>query len=165
MAYKIVAPNIVGWQPIAVTDTTQNHALGTVVIAQDPTYGQGEFIYLLGVASTAIADMVIWDGTTYATTRAATTANQGRPVAWAMSACVAANYGWYQISGTAVANKSAVSFAATVALGVNSTAKVGASASGKQILGARTANAATVASATATITVVCERPHLQGRVT
>lgn len=166
MAYKIVSPALVGWQPIAVTDTTQNHALGTIVVAQDATYGQGEFIYLLGVASTAVGDMVIWDGTTYATTRAATTANQGRPVAWAMSASVAANWGWYQISGTAVANKSTgITFAATVALGVNSTAKVGASASGKQILGARTANAATVASATTTVTVVCERPHLQGRVT
>ena len=53
MAYVISTP-LAGFQPIAVTDTTQNHALGTIVQAVDPTYGAGEFIYLKGVASTAV---------------------------------------------------------------------------------------------------------------
>lgn len=146
---------------------TPPNTLGQVVRAFDPTFGEGEFIYLKGVASTVVGSLVTWDGTTYATTLAATTANQGRPVAVSMSANVAATtFGWYQIGGTAVVAKSTgITFAATVALGVNSTGKVGAVASGKQILGARTANAATVASATTTVNVVMDRPHLQGRIT
>jgi propanediol dehydratase large subunit len=134
--------------------------------AFDPTYGAGEFILLVGVASTAIGSLVTYDGTTYQTTLAAVTSNQARPVAVAMSACTAGLFGWYQIEGTAVVSKSTSSnFAATVALGIKSVGKVGATSSGKEILGARTANAATVASATTTVTVVMNRPHLQGRVT
>jgi hypothetical protein len=83
-----------------------------------------------------------------------------------MSANLAGTFGWYQIEGTAVAVKStSTKFNATVALGVFSTGKVGATGSGKEILGARTANAATVASATTTVNVVMNRPHLQGRIT
>lgn len=146
---------------------TPPNVLGSIVRAFDPTYGEGEFILLKGVASTAIGSAVTWDGTTYATTLCATTANQGRPIAFSMAANTAATtFSWYQIGGTAVALKSTgVSIAPTVALGINSTGKVGNVASGKQILGARTANAATVASATTTVTVVMNRPHLQGRVT
>ena len=43
MAYVINTP-IVGYQGIALTDTTKNHALGTIVTATDPSYGAGEFI-------------------------------------------------------------------------------------------------------------------------
>lgn len=179
MAYTIFAPNLAGILPIANIDagyTPPNTSTvaptlpmyeGMRVQGQDPTFGMGEFILLNGVASTAVGSLVIYDGTTYATTLAPVTANQGRPVAIAMSANIdPLKWGWYQISGTAVVAKSTgITFAATVALGVNSTGKVGASASGKQILGARTANAATVASATTTVNVVLDRPHLQGRVT
>ena len=140
--------------------------LGQVERAFDPTYGAGEFILLVGVASTTIGSLVTYDGTTYQTTLAAVTSNQARPVAVAMSACTAGLFGWYQIEGTAVVSKSTSSnFAATVALGIKSVGKVGATSSGKEILGARTANTATVASATTTVTVVMNRPHLQGRVT
>jgi hypothetical protein len=99
MAYSIVNPEI-GYQPIAVTDTVQAHPLGTIVRASDPTYGAGEFIYLKGVASTAIGSWVTYsydDGTT-----ALLAANAIDPVAVAMSANVANQYGWYQISGKAV---------------------------------------------------------------
>lgn len=154
---------LVGGQPIANTETTQNHPLGTITRGWDPTFGEGEFIYLLGVASTAVGDLVVWDGVTYATTRAPVTANLGRGVAVAMSANVASQYGWYQIGGTAVINKSAVVLANTTAIGINSTAKIGASASGKQILNARTANSTVSATATARVTI--NRPFLQGRVT
>lgn len=144
---------------------TLPNKLGMVVRAFDPTYGEGEFILLKGVASTAVGSLVTWDGTTYATTLCATTANQARPVAVAMSANTSSStYGWYQIGGTAVVTRTTgVKLNPTVAIGVTSTGKVGASASGKEILGARSANAATVASATTTVAVVMNRPHLQGR--
>ena len=57
MAYTITTP-LAGFQGIALTDTTQNHALGTIVQATDPTYGAGEFIYLKGIASTVVGSMV-----------------------------------------------------------------------------------------------------------
>jgi len=147
------------------TIPTGPNKLGMIVRAFDPTYGEGEFILLKGVASTAVGSLVTWDGTTYATTLCATTANQARPVAVSMAANTSAStYSWYQIAGTAVAARTTgVKLNPTVAIGVTSTGKVGASASGKEILGARSANAATVASATATVTVVLNRPHLQGR--
>lgn len=99
MAYTIETPAL-GLQPIAVTDTTQRHALGTRVRAVDPTYGAGEFIYLKGVASTAIGSWVKFnadDGTT-----SLLAANDIGPVAVAMSANVASQYGWYQIYGKAI---------------------------------------------------------------
>jgi len=139
--------------------------LGQIERAFDPVYGAGEFILLVGVANTAVGSLVTYDGTTYQTTLAATTANQARPVAVAMSANGAGSFGWYQIEGTAVVTKTAAKVNPTVAIGVVSTGKVGASASGKEILGARSANAATVASATTTVNVVINRPHLQGRIT
>ena len=177
MAYTF-DDNKAGLLQIAVTDAGVTMANGTSAIptppavlgqverAFDPTYGAGEFILLVGVASTTIGSLVTYDGTTYQTTLAATTSNQARPVAVAMSANLAGSFGWYQIEGTAVCAKSTSSnFAATVAVGVKSTGKVGATGSGKEILGARTANAATGASATTTVNVVMNRPHLQGRVT
>lgn len=177
MAYTIKNP-IAGLLPIANTDagTTQANAtsaaptppnsLGMIVTANDPTFGDGEFIFLKGVASCAIGSLVWYDGTTYVAVLATVTSNVARPVAFAMAATTAALWGWFQIGGTAVAAKSTSNkFLATVALGVISTGKVGSVSSGKQILGARTANAATVASATTTVNVVINRPHLQGRTT
>ena len=140
--------------------------LGQIERAFDPTYGAGEFILLVGVANTVVGSLVTYDGTTYQTTLCATTANQARPVAVAMSANTAGLFGWYQIEGTAVVTKTTgAKVNPTVAIGVVSTGKIGASASGKEILGARSANAATVASATTTVNVVINRPHLQGRIT
>jgi hypothetical protein len=92
--------NKLGLQPIATTDTVQNHPLGTIVRATDPTYGAGEFIYLAGVASTAVGSWVTYNMDDGSTTLLA--ANAIGPVAVAMSANVASQYGWYQIQGKAV---------------------------------------------------------------
>jgi hypothetical protein len=91
---------IIGLQPIANTETTQLHPLGLVVDAIDPTYGPGKFIYLKGVASTAVGSFVLYNQDDYTTSLLA--ANDIGQVAIAMSANVASQYGWYQISGKAV---------------------------------------------------------------
>jgi hypothetical protein len=88
----------IGKQPIHETSTTQVHALGEIVNATDGTYGAGEFIYLLGVASTAQGDLVVYNSKTGATTRTVAGTTKG-PVGVAMADTVAALYGWYQISG------------------------------------------------------------------
>lgn len=75
--------------------------VGTILQATDPTYGAGEFIFLKGVASTAVGSWVTYnadDGTT-----ALLAANAIGPVAVAMGVVDAATkYGWYQINGKAV---------------------------------------------------------------
>ena len=157
MAYTISTP-LVGAQPIAVTDTTQNHAVGTIVRGVDPTYGEAEFIYLKGVASTAVGDLVVIDQGTTARTG---TSSRG-PVGIAMSANVASPYGWYQISGRAVAAKtSGLALASNAAVGVLTAGKIAATGSGKEVQGALTIAKST---ASTTVSLVISRPHMQGRI-
>jgi hypothetical protein len=141
--------------------------LGNIVRAFDPVYGEGEFILLLGVASTVVGSVVRYNATTYQTTLVVNTAVQDVPVAVAMSACTAGLYGWYQIAGNAVIKKTAVTVAPNVTLFLSATAgrvKVLASA-GLQVVAARSANLTTVTSTTSTITVTINRPHLQSQIT
>jgi hypothetical protein len=101
MAYRFTE-TLLGAQPIADTETTQNaaHPIGTIVRAVDPTYGPGEFIYLKGVASTVVGSWVLINADDWTTSLL--TANDRGPVGVAMSANVANQYGWYQITGKAV---------------------------------------------------------------
>lgn len=141
--------------------------LGMIARAFDPTFGEGEFIVLAGVASTVVGSLVIYNTTSYTTTLCPSTANLAQPVAVAMSANVAATtFGWYQISGVAVIKKTAVKVNPNVPLFISATAgRVFPTAtSGKQILGARTANATTIASATSTVNAILDRPHAQGQI-
>lgn len=98
MSY-FVTDNVAGTQQIADTSTTQNQPLGTIVRAKDPTYGEGEFIYLKGLNATVAGTWVTFNYDDNSTTLLA--ANAIGPVAVAMSACVTSSYGWYQISGKA----------------------------------------------------------------
>lgn len=105
VAFKSTSPTM-GTQPIHEASETKYHELGTLIRATDVTYGEGEFVYLLGVASTAQGDLVTYNSKTGATIRAvaAGTGSQG-PVAVAMSACDASTkYGWYQVSGSTPVN-------------------------------------------------------------
>ena len=164
MAYTISTP-LVGAQPIAVTDTTQNHAVGTIVRGVDPTYGEAEFIYLKGVASTAVGSIVTYNTSSGTTALAPVGTNKPQPVAVAMSANVANQYGWYQISGIAVVAKSAtVSLAANVAIGVKTIGLVASTGSGKEVQGALVAAVASAATGRTTVQVFVNRPHMQGRV-
>lgn len=153
----------IGFQRIADTSTTQLHPLGTIVRATDATLGEGEFIYLKGVALTVVGSAVIYNTASYLTTLAPVGANKPQPVAFAMSANVASQYGWYQISGNAVAAKtSALALASNAAVGILTTGKVAATGTGKEIQGALTVAKATTPT---TVTLIINRPHMQGRVT
>lgn len=99
MAYTPNGNFLIG-QAIADTSTTKKAVLGTRIQAKDPTYGVGEFIYLKGVANTAVGSWVTINSDDFSTALLA--ANAIGPVGVAMSACVADNYGWYQIHGKAV---------------------------------------------------------------
>lgn len=165
MAYGLTSPYI-GAQPISDTSTTQKHPLGTIVRAVDPIYGEGEFIYLTGVASTAVGSLATYNTSSYTTALAPVGTNKPQPIAVAMSANVASQYGWYQISGVAVAAKTAtISLAAGVAIGVKTIGLVASTGSGKEVQGALVAAVASAATGRTTVQVVLNRPHMQGRIT
>lgn len=109
MAFSL-ASNYVGFQPLTETSTVQNHALGTIVRGTDPTYGEGEFIYLKGVASTIVGSCAVFDSA-YQT--ALTVAASRGPVAVSLSANVANQFGWYQVRGLAVLDCATVASGAT----------------------------------------------------
>lgn len=96
LAFKITSP-IIGAQDIALTDTTQRHPLGTRYRFVDPTYGEIECIYLKGVAGTAQGSVVVYDPKA-GTTTLSVLASRG-PLAVAMSANVALQFGWYAVAG------------------------------------------------------------------
>jgi hypothetical protein len=165
MAY-LITDQAIGSQPIADTSTVKNHPLGTIVRAYDATYGEGEFIYLVGVASTAVGDAVTYNSATHVTTRAAVGANKSLPVAFAMSANVASQYGWYQISGLARATKTAtISLAAGVAVGIKTVGRISVTGSGKEVNGAIVTAVASAATGRILVTLVINRPRIMGRIT
>lgn len=165
-AWKITSASPVGAQAIDETSTTAKHQLGTIVTAYSETYGAGEFIYLTGVASTIVGSVVTYNTVTGATALAAVGANLPRPIAVAMSANVASQYGWYQISGVSVmAKSSATSLAAAAAVGVKTAGFIASTGSGKEVNSALVAAVASAASGRTTVQVVINRPSMMGRVT
>ena len=165
MAYTITTSQL-GFQNIADTSTVKNHPLGTIVAGYDPTYGAGGFVSLLGVASTVVGSVVTYDASTYQTVLSAVGGNIPRAVAIAMSANVASQYGWYQISGVAVVKKTCtISLAAGAAVGVLTTGLIAGTGSGKEIQGAAVAAVASATAGRTTVLVSIQRPTKQGRVT
>lgn len=134
MAYAI-ENDLLGQQKIGTVDTVQEFQLGTIVTAVDPVYGGGEFVYLKGVAATAIGSVVSYDQYNGTSTLWAGTANKSYPLAFATAATVANTYGWYQISGAVVA-----AISGTVAAGDNAFFQAAGvisstAVAGKQVLG------------------------------
>lgn len=169
-----------GIQPIATTNAAlpsqyqvgqsqyfgQVHPLGTIIRAYDvgaTAYGEGEFIYLAGVSSTAVGSLVSYNTQSGTTTLTPNTASLNYPVAVAMSANLKTQYGWYQIAGNAVILKTAVKVTPTekVALSGTSGRILGGSTIGKTLMNAISSNAATVASGVSTVTVLIQRPFLE----
>ena len=174
-ANAIGAPTITDVTAIApgisnLPGTVLEPQLGEIRLGWDPALGSAEFIYLKGVASLAVGDVVTYNALTGATTRWAGTANTGAPLAIAVSTPTASQYGWFQISGNAI-----VTCSGTVAAGdaafYSATATVKTAAvNGKQVLNcvAASANGATVGTTTLASTqavYTINRPFVQGQIT
>lgn len=144
--------------------------LGDIARAVDPVYGSGEFIYLLGVASTVAGSVVTYNGNstgtpTYQTTLAPATANLAQPLAVAMSANLAASYGWYQISGNAVIATNGTLAAGPAPVYLSGSGQVSSSAvAGKQMVNAINVTA-TGTPAAGFAVVEINRPFAQGAIT
>ena len=157
MAYLFVDPRI-GAQPIAETSATARHALGTIVRAKDATYGEGEFIYAIGVGSTVVGSIVNYDAV-YQTALHTSALNVPRPLAVAMSVNLAAGYGWYQISGQAVIAKDpALSLGIGEAIGAASGLAV-VVATGSILNGMCVAALASATTPSTSVRVMINRPH------
>lgn len=170
--------NAIGIPPIASVSDASSPAVtpGKIVRAKDPVYGEGEFIYLPVLSGQTVGQMVTYNsasgvtpgsGNTVSVALTTSTKNQARPFAVAMAANTSGTtkYGWFCIQGTVPIKKVAIKVSPTVALflGATSGRVTSTAASGKGILGIRSMNSATVASATSTVLVEINRPHLQGQ--
>lgn len=173
MAYTISNP-LSGLMPIALVDsgvTPPSSAtvipspplkLGMIVDGQDPTFGSAEFILLPGAVGVVVGTVVTYNTTTYTTTLASAT--PGAPIPLAVSMAIngaTTTWSWFQISGIAVATKSAVSVALSGSVGITTAGLVAQSITAiNEIEGAAYAAAATTLATT--VNIVINRPHLQG---
>lgn len=154
--------------PNGVADTERQVVVGTIAKFFDDVQGEGEFIYLPGLASVAAGDGVVYDltGASASVARLVqnTFANSGRPVAFALGATPVNTWGWYQISGLAVV--SAVAGVVAGAMMATATAgSVGNTAdAGDQVLGARITTAVGTPAASKAYAML-NRPCLQGQIT
>lgn len=167
-AWKSGANSPLGYPVPGNVDDTALVKVGTRATFFDETQGEGEFIYLPGVANTAVDDIVEYDRIPGAPTTTrhsnATATNSGRPVAFASAAIVAGKYGWYQIAGVAIANVLA-GYAPGVVMGTATAGSVDDAAdAGDQILNARGVTAiATPAAGKAYVEIMY--PFVQGQIT
>lgn len=163
MAYMLTDPRI-GIQPFDVTDTVQKHRLGEILRGNDPVYGGGEFIYLKGIASTVVGSLVTFDQTLGTTALAPATGGNG-PVAVAMSANVASQYGWYQIAGAAaVKAPNAMAVGADVYMLAATPGSVDdAQVNGEQVVNAKVSTTTGTPSAGLGV-IQINRPFLQGQI-
>lgn len=152
---------------VTTVSPTPPNVLGMYVRAKDPTFGEGEFILLPGCSGNVLGSLLIYNTTSYTTTLCPSTANLAQPVAVSMAAnTVTTNFQWCQIAGVAVIKKTAVKINPNVPLFISATAgRVFPTATtGKAVLGVRSANTTTIASATSTINAILDRPHAQGQI-
>ena len=152
------------WPFLGATVTGYETSTSTIGIASG-----GEFIYLAIPASTTIAagTIVTWNPSYQVAAMPTTSGNSGRPVAVAIqpiTSSTSVQYAWFQRQGRVAVLKTAVTVPSDSRLFVSGTAGrfyVTASA-GKQIIGARTVNAASITSTTSTVLVYIDRPTIQG---
>lgn len=155
--------------------------LGQIVQAWEPTLGYGEFIYLAVATSTAIAQgiVVTWmSGTAanYTAVACLTTAKLAQPLAVCISNTAGTSggitsnttsiqYAWFQIVGLAQTLKTAVLHTTNTKLFISGTAGrvMVTSASGTQIIGARSANSNS--STISCALVFWDRANQQGNIT
>jgi hypothetical protein len=178
MSNFIPVENRLGIQPISSTNGPtpsqfqvgqsqafgQAHPLGTIVRAEDATLGEGEFIYLEGAANTVVGSVVTYNNLAGTTTLAPATANLNEPLAVSMSANVAGQFGWYQISGVAaVATNGTLTTGSPVFL-AGSGQLTSTVAAGKEVLNA-TSVSATGTPAAGLAFVQINRPFAQGQIT
>jgi len=122
-------------------DTTQRHPVGLQVTAVDPFWGAGKFMYVESGAAILKGSLVVWDETfTAALMPSAVT--QGFPWGVAMAPMASGTFGWIQLEGRVV-YKTNATVAADGVVAIAAAGILGATATGKQLIGVRNRKAAT----------------------
>lgn len=124
-----------------VPDTSARHALGTVVDAVDPFWGQGTFMYVKSADAILKGSVVMWDEV-FSSTLLPSAVTQGFPWGVAMAPMASGVYGWIQLAGRAV-YKTNATVAADGVMAIAAAGILGATATGKQVIGIRNRIAAT----------------------
>lgn len=122
-------------------DTTQRHPLGTTVTAVDPYWGAGKFMYVESDAAILKGSLVAWDET-YKGVLLPSAVTQGFPWGVAMAPMADGTFGWIQLEGRAV-YKTNATVAADGVVAVAAAGILGATATGKQLIGVRNRVSAT----------------------
>jgi len=91
----------IGGQAIDAVSITQEHPLGFRVVARDPTYGDGEFVYVKGIIGATVGLACTFNPYTGVT--ALTGARAKGLVGIFMGTLIAPLFGWVQVRGSAVA--------------------------------------------------------------
>ena len=124
-----------------VPDTVQRHVLGTKVTAVDPFWGTGVFMYIKSNDALLKGSLVAWDEV-YQGVLLPSAATQGFPWGVAMAPMANGTFGWIQLEGRAV-YKTNATVAADGVVAVAAAGILGATATGKQLIGVRNRIAAT----------------------
>lgn len=141
--FQSISPTL-GSQPFNdwfVPDTVQRQPLGMEVTAVDNYWGGGTFIYLKSNDAVLKGSVVMWDEL-YQAALLPSTVTQGFAFAVAMAPAASGTYFWAQVCGRAV-YKTNATVAADGVLAVAAAGILGATATGKQVLGIRNRIAAT----------------------
>ena len=141
--------------------------IGQIAQFFEDTQGPAELIYLPGVAALTAGDIVYYDLTpgAQATTRLINNVqnNTGRPVAVAIGAPLAGQYGWFQISGTAIINGLAGLVAGACYASATAGSVKTAADAGDQIMGAQILTALGTPAAGKSYALL-NRPSMQGQI-
>lgn len=122
-------------------DTTQRQQLGLRVVAVDPFWGLGTFMYIKSADAILKGSLVMFDES-YNGALLPSTALQGFPFGVAMAPMASGTYGWIQLEGRAV-YKTNATVAADTAIAVAAAGIAGTLAAGKQLVNVRNRIAAT----------------------
>lgn len=136
--------NFAGTQPFNdwfSPDTVQRHVLGTQVTAVDPFWGLGKFMYVKSNDAILKGSLVAWDEV-YQGALLPSAVTQGFPWGVAMAPMASGTFGWIQLEGRAV-YKTNATVAADGIVAVAAAGILGATATGKQLIGVRNRISAT----------------------
>lgn len=170
MPFKTSYGAALGMPAINLTgvDTVRAVAIGTVMTGFDDVQGEGQFIYLPGVAACVLGDVVTYDllpsAPTVTRALAAGGANTGLPIAVAIAAVPAGSFGWFQISGVAEVNVIAATAAGRAFLSATAGQLTSVAAAGAQLLNARISVAVGTPRAGVSYVTIA-RPSVQSQIT
>lgn len=135
--FSSVTPTV-GTQPFNdwfSVDTVQRQQLGIRVVGVDPFWGAGTFMYVKSNDAILKGSVVMWDEV-YQAALLPSAVTQGFSFGVAMAPMASGTYGWIQLEGRAV-YKTNATVAADGVLAIAAAGILGATATGKQVLGIR----------------------------